>query len=206
MKRLVIYILSLLLISCVSATKMASESQDNTVSEEELASREEFDPSILSDRFIIEQPDLRAYDTIQAADVNDLDYSNKSLAVEDSSVSVPGYRIQIFSSSSFTRSNELYQTVRMEILEEHVYLVYDAPFYKIRVGNYLDRDDAEDFRLELRRNYPDSWIVRTEVFPYLIPPSLMLDDSLLYIDSTMVDTTLTIDTNSVKPDTIPGKH
>jgi hypothetical protein len=181
--------------------------QSDTVSEEELASREEFDPSILPDKFIIEPPDLRAYDTIQTADVNELDYSNnKKAVIEDSSVSVPGYRIQIFSSSSFTRSNELYQTVRLEILEEHVYLIYDAPFYKIRVGNFLDRDEAEDFRITLRRDYPDSWIVRTKVFPYLIPPSKLLSDSLLYIDSTMIDTSLIIDTTTVKPDTIPDNY
>ncbi|MCP4727712.1 MAG: SPOR domain-containing protein [bacterium] len=186
---------------------MASEREEDAVSEEELAAEELFDPSILPDKFIVEPPDLRAYDTIQAADVNDLDYSNNTAAVvEDSSASVPGYRIQIFSSSSYTRSNELFQTVRLEILEEHVYLIYDAPFYKIRVGNFLDRDGAEDFRLDLRSDYPDSWIVRTEVFPYLVPPSAILSDSLLYIDSTMVDTTLIFDTTTVNPDTIPNNY
>lgn len=77
-----------------------------------------------------------------------------------------GYRIQIFSSS-----NNRWEAVkaRSEFLkkypEEKSYLIYQAPNYKVRIGDYISRLNAYE-RLELIKiDFPSAFIVVDDVEP-----------------------------------------
>ena len=74
-----------------------------------------------------------------------------------------GFRIQIFESmiSSMART----EAKRFQnILGDTIYIDYETPLYKLRIGNYIDRKDAERAinRIE-RLGAKDSWIVRTKI-------------------------------------------
>ena len=44
------------------------------------------------------------------------------------------------------------------------YLVFEAPLYKIRLGDFTTRNQAEDLKIQaLRYGYRESFIVRTKV-------------------------------------------
>ena len=74
-----------------------------------------------------------------------------------------GYRIQIFEStvSSIARA----EAKRFQnILSDSVYIDFEAPLYKLRIGNFIDRKTAERAVESIERlGAKDSWIVRTKI-------------------------------------------
>ena len=74
-----------------------------------------------------------------------------------------GFRIQIFESmvSSIARA----EAKRFQnILGDTVYIEFEAPLYKLRIGNYADRKKAERAVAAIARlGAKDSWIVRTKI-------------------------------------------
>ena len=74
-----------------------------------------------------------------------------------------GYRIQIFEStvSSIARA----EAKRFQnILSDSVYIDFEAPLYKLRIGNFIDRKNAEKSIGSIKRlGAKDSWIVRTKI-------------------------------------------
>lgn len=85
-----------------------------------------------------------------------------------------GYRVQVLA----TRWVEKADSLRGDLLERfggEVYVIFEAPNYKVRVGNYIDRRKAEAGRDELvRMGYKTAWIIRTRIEPYR--PDLKEDD------------------------------
>tara|TARA_Y100000768_G_scaffold290886_1_gene224978 strand:+ start:275 stop:706 length:432 start_codon:yes stop_codon:yes gene_type:complete len=74
-----------------------------------------------------------------------------------------GYRIQIFEStvSSIARA----EAKRFQnILGDSVYIDFEAPLYKLRIGNFIERKKAEKTIEAIERlGARDTWIVRTKI-------------------------------------------
>ncbi|MGB0402776.1 MAG: SPOR domain-containing protein [Salibacteraceae bacterium] len=82
-----------------------------------------------------------------------------------------GYRIQLFSSpgpESFTKANEV-QTEFLKIYPDiDAYVIHVGASFKLRIGDYRSRMEAERFYVELRENFSDAFIVRDRInFPVL---------------------------------------
>lgn len=62
-----------------------------------------------------------------------------------------GYRIQVIN----TNDRNLAFSIKSKLLqlypEQKVYMSYAAPFYKLRFGNFLKKEDADNFKKELSR-------------------------------------------------------
>lgn len=75
---------------------------------------------------------------------------------------VSGYRVQLYSGNNGeatdTRMNflEMYRNVK-------VYSIYDQPYFKVRVGNFVTRYEADVFCKELRQHFPGAFVVPDEV-------------------------------------------
>ncbi len=83
--------------------------------------------------------------------------------ITPSGVTVPGYRVQIFASSTNEGANKVASEARFKFTER-AYVEYDAPYYKVRIGDYKNRSDAEILREKAKNlGYGDAWIVQTEV-------------------------------------------
>jgi len=77
---------------------------------------------------------------------------------------VPGFRVQLFSSQEIDEANTTLAEVQELFPDERFYLVYDAPTYKIRAGNFVMRFEAERFVNQLStRGYRDAWVVPEKV-------------------------------------------
>ncbi|GHV66907.1 hypothetical protein FACS1894199_11280 [Bacteroidia bacterium] len=78
-----------------------------------------------------------------------------------------GYRIQIFSGSSFDYSIDRVTAIKNEFREAFpdisAYLNYFDPDFKIRVGNFKNRLDCIPTLKQLRRKYPGCYPVRTDI-------------------------------------------
>ena len=74
-----------------------------------------------------------------------------------------GFRLQIFESSSVEEANRLL-IKNKKVLTDSLYLIFEAPLYKIKYGNFVNKSDAENVKKELsRKGYKNIWIVRSRI-------------------------------------------
>lgn len=77
---------------------------------------------------------------------------------------IPGVRIQVLMTKEIEQARGLFDGLTVSLPDQWVYLVYDAPYYKIRIGNFVDRPSAGVLLQELlHTGYKDSWIVPDKV-------------------------------------------
>lgn len=76
---------------------------------------------------------------------------------------VSGFRIQVFSSMKRAQAD----SIKFYLLETYpdlpVYFLYEAPLYKIRVGDFLDRYAAQQQVEFLRKEFPSAFIVPDKI-------------------------------------------
>lgn len=73
------------------------------------------------------------------------------------------FRIQLFSSKVYGASRQEF-LIAEEIFDRNVYLDYEVPYYKIRVGDFSNREDAEIYLLKVRTSgYSDAWVVAVNI-------------------------------------------
>jgi hypothetical protein len=76
---------------------------------------------------------------------------------------VDGYRIQLYSGSG-QRAKHSAMEAKTGFLElfpdEKVYMSFTAPFWRVRVGNYRNRNEALELLSKLRKDFPNAYIVK----------------------------------------------
>ena len=88
--------------------------------------------------------------------------SKDSLIIE--SEPTQGYRIQIFATSNIDEANAMRLTTVQRVTEDSVYIVYDPPVYKVRVGDFRTRTEASQ-KLGALSNigFADAWVVSDRI-------------------------------------------
>jgi hypothetical protein len=84
---------------------------------------------------------------------------------------IPGYRIHIFFDSGLNSSDRAKQ-VRDEFLlkypEIQAYVSWKAPNYRVRIGDFKTRLEAEKTLQLIIIDYPNAWVIKDEInFPEL---------------------------------------
>lgn len=82
-----------------------------------------------------------------------------------------GYKIQAFSGNNQrTSKNEAYRKqglINSSFPEHETVVLFESPFWRLRVGNFAERADAEEVLKEIRRSFPsfgrEMYIVVDEV-------------------------------------------
>ena len=83
---------------------------------------------------------------------------------------VAGYRVQVYTTQNISEADSIL-TLTDSLFNGEAYLQFDAPLYKIRVGNLKSRANAETLQLVTRKKgFPRSWVLRTRVFMNLRQP------------------------------------
>lgn len=94
-----------------------------------------------------------------------------------------GYRIQLLSTNDFDVALSLRNQLNTEYPQLWVYTVYETPSYKIRVGDYINRTDAQAMLDTLQSNgFSSAWIVPDMVINNQPPKPPMPEP----IDSTFI--------------------
>lgn len=91
--------------------------------------------------------------------------------VQREQVVIQGYRVQVFSSNKQkTAKAEAYKMeklVKDAGIEAPVYVLYNPPFFKVRLGDFRTKEEAQSLLEEVVRVLPDlqaeSYIVRSEI-------------------------------------------
>ena len=90
-------------------------------------------------------------DNDDSESVSDIDFTN----------SVKGYRIQIMISENEKDLINVKQKLEL-IIKESIYIKFELPNYKLRVGNFDSRKKAETYRNKvIQLGYRSAWVVPT---------------------------------------------
>ena len=74
-----------------------------------------------------------------------------------------GFRLQVFETSSVEEAKRSLRKFE-KALDDAVYMIFEAPLYKLRTGNFTTKKEAENEKLKLNREgYKDVWIVRSRI-------------------------------------------
>lgn len=87
--------------------------------------------------------------------------SDSSVVVEEIA---QGFRVQIYASSSIDEANAAQTVAEEKGIRNSIYIVYDPPVYKVRVGDYETRFEANQQLTRLVNiGYPDAWVVADRI-------------------------------------------
>lgn len=81
------------------------------------------------------------------------------IAYKENNRSGAGFRVLVINTNNRTKAMEVKSKMMTEFPEHKTYLVYQSPYFKIQVGNFRDRKEAETLRKKIIRLYPTGVIV-----------------------------------------------
>ena len=91
----------------------------------------------------------------------EIDYYDNVNMIDSSKV-INGFRVQVLS----TQYGEIAEEMRMKLISQinhNVRVIFSAPNYKVRVGAFTDRNDAERLRKQLYAlGHRRAWVVRAQ--------------------------------------------
>ena len=96
---------------------------------------------------------------------------DKQNGVERKQVEVQGFRVQVFSSNNQqnakTEAFRIQKLIENSNLETEIYVQYNPPFWKVRLGNFRTLEEAQLFKEEVVRTLPelqgDTYPVRDKI-------------------------------------------
>lgn len=91
---------------------------------------------------------------------------NKRTAMMTSSGLYRGYRIQVIS----TNKRDLAFKIKAELLarfpDQKSYAMFQSPYFKVRIGNFIRKEEAERLRKQLMKFYPQGVYVVEDAIEY----------------------------------------
>jgi len=94
---------------------------------------------------------------------------NKRTASMTSNGQYKGFRVQVLSTTDRTKALNTKAELLTKYPGEKCYTVFQSPFFRIRIGNFLKKEDAEAFRRTLVRLYPEGMYVVSDIIEYTPP-------------------------------------
>ena len=77
---------------------------------------------------------------------------------------VTGFRVQVSFTDNIEQANKIKDDLSSLLANQPVYVVFESPYYKVRVGDFLSRPDANiTLKTLIDRGYKDAWIVPDKV-------------------------------------------
>jgi hypothetical protein len=125
---------------------------------------EAFDPVMLQDEdieFPVSKAPLQSNERLPLSGETN---AENPLAVENKLID--GFRVQLFATQDIEKATLEKKEVEFAFAEAgvEVYIEFDSPMYKVRLGDCTTREEAEQLReLARSKGYPTSWIVKTKV-------------------------------------------
>lgn len=91
---------------------------------------------------------------------------NNHISINKDKYVLKGWRVQIFLGSgknARSRANSKKSNFLSRYPDVKAYLDYSAPYFKIHVGNFRTKIEAEAFKKKISRNFSNSWVVESEI-------------------------------------------
>ena len=86
------------------------------------------------------------------------------ITTRNSRRSAQGFRIQVISTNNRTKAMEAKTKIYQRFPELKAYLMYQSPFFKLKVGNFIEREEAESYLQDIMQIFPTGvYVVRDVV-------------------------------------------
>ena len=77
-----------------------------------------------------------------------------------------GYRLQLLSTNNRNQAFKLKYDLLTNFPDQKTYVSYQAPYFKVKFGNFLHRDEAEKMRKQLTKAYPAGVFIVEDAIEY----------------------------------------
>lgn len=75
-----------------------------------------------------------------------------------------GYRVQVLSTDDIDEANRVRAEIYETTSKKEVYIIFEPPFYKVKVGDFTSKSEADNLRFKLNQlGYPESKVVQETV-------------------------------------------
>ncbi|MDB9722429.1 SPOR domain-containing protein [Candidatus Marinimicrobia bacterium] len=99
--------------------------------------------------------------------LNSKNIMDNNISIDTTQFIIEGFRVQLLATKELVNAEQLKKNL-LAILNQSIYITFEAPNYKVRVGNFIDRNKAEKFRKEIiKKGYASAWIIRTRIEPIM---------------------------------------
>jgi hypothetical protein len=88
---------------------------------------------------------------------------NKNIEINKASQHIDGYRIQIFTGSDRINASALRAKFLADFPTEQIYLIYQQPYFKLRVGDYRNLIESQSMYQQLQKQYGQILIVPDKI-------------------------------------------
>jgi hypothetical protein len=155
----VIFLLTAFLIGCTSSkSSLIEEKQKNEQPKEKKLLLSEYETTLNPVDFDREIEIVQKSQSAEQKQQKPFEIPKDSMIVQEEVVQ--GFRIQIFSSSNVDETTLMKNLAIEKFVGDSIYVVYDAPVYKVRVGDFVNRYEANQRLPEfIEKGYRDAWIV-----------------------------------------------
>ncbi len=88
---------------------------------------------------------------------------NKLSAYKNSAGQYKGYRVMILNTNNRDQAYKMRADVLRYFPDKQVYMAYQAPYFKLKAGDFAKREEAEKFRKELSKYFKESFFVISDI-------------------------------------------
>ena len=95
---------------------------------------------------------------------------NKRSSMLTSSGQYKGFRLQVISTNDREKAFGIKSDLMNRYTEEKAYVMFQSPYFKVRIGNFIKIEDANKFRKNLNKLFPQGVFVVEDAIEYTPPP------------------------------------
>jgi len=150
-----IFVIGFFLLACAGSKEVIQQDVDTEIV---LVYDESFDPLSLEDDDIVIGIESKAADSDQETFNN----SQDALSIKE----INGFRIQILATNNIEKASLAEQVAaeRFKYEGHKTYLLFEAPLYKIRVGDCKTRQEADNVQaLAKKYGYAEAFLVKSKI-------------------------------------------
>ncbi|MEL7834757.1 SPOR domain-containing protein [Fodinibius sp. Rm-B-1B1-1] len=158
-----------LLISCKSTEETTQEQDKPIVTEEETSDSEAI--ALLDNT----RSQLNHVYLTQKQDIPEIYLKADSSKEEINRNPYDGFRIQILSTRKVEYADSVANSFRMWAdttitgYSADAYVSFRQPYYKVHIGDFQQRNQANQFSRLIKPKYPDAWVVHDRIEPANVP-------------------------------------
>lgn len=158
----------MVLISCGTSTgsryeKVEEKNVDEKETKEEI--KEDFDITPYKTKIIInESPENKNgyteawYEYNQDVGTNNISSTHKIIGTTD------GFRVLVLITDDLNEANSLMDEVKSKISNNEVYVSFEPPFYKIKVGDFIDITECNNLKFKLNQlGYTEARVIKETI-------------------------------------------
>jgi len=93
-------------------------------------------------------------------------FINKRSSMMTSAGQYKGYRIQVLSTNRREDAFRVKADLLAAFADQKSYIIFQSPNFKVRIGNFLKRSEAENFRKQLVNVYPQGGYIVEDAIEY----------------------------------------